>query len=78
VTYNDQGNPRNILYQGYLAEMFVPYQDPSEGWYYRNYLDEGEYGMGTMGSRWLQAQIVRRRPCFSHQSWRTLRAAPTR
>jgi primary-amine oxidase len=51
VTYNDQGKPRNILYQGYVAEMFVPYQDPSEGWYYRNYLDEGDYGMGTMGSR---------------------------
>ncbi len=43
VTHGD----RPILYQGFLSEMFVPYQDPSFGWYQRNFLDLGEFpGLG--------------------------------
>ena len=53
VSWNDDGDRRSVLYQGTLAEIFVPYQDPTIGWYYRNYMDEGEYGLGTMGTRLL-------------------------
>lgn len=41
---------RSVLYQGYLAEVFVPYQDPDQNWFYRTYMDEGEFGFGTLSS----------------------------
>ncbi|MDH4124225.1 MAG: tyramine oxidase [Gammaproteobacteria bacterium] len=50
VQYDDRGTLRNVLYQGNLSEIYVPYQDTSEGWYYRNYMDEGDYGLGTTHS----------------------------
>ena len=42
VGYEDHGKLRSILYEGSLAEVFVPYQDPEEGWYSVNFLDMGE------------------------------------
>ncbi len=50
VRYNDGGRLRSILYQGNVSEIYVPYQDPTEGWYFRNYMDEGDYGLGSMHS----------------------------
>lgn len=50
VTYNDQGTRRKVMYEGALGGMIVPYGDPDVGWYFKAYLDSGEYGMGTLTS----------------------------
>jgi primary-amine oxidase len=50
VTYDDQGKKRKIMYEGSLGGMIVPYGDPDVGWYFKAYLDSGEYGMGTLTS----------------------------
>jgi len=46
VTYNDKDDERHIMYEGFLSEIFVPYMDPSFGWYPRNFIDLGEYTAG--------------------------------
>lgn len=47
VTYNDGSKDRSVMYEGGLAEMYVPYQDPEETWNSHVFLDAGEYFVNT-------------------------------
>ncbi len=47
VTYNDGTKDRSVLYEGSLAEMYVPYMDPEETWNSHVFLDAGEYFVNT-------------------------------
>eukprot|EP00262_Sarcandra_glabra_P018959 TRINITY_DN6980_c0_g1_i3.p1 TRINITY_DN6980_c0_g1~~TRINITY_DN6980_c0_g1_i3.p1 ORF type:complete len:474 (-),score=11.09 TRINITY_DN6980_c0_g1_i3:353-1774(-) len=46
VRDSETGVLRSVMYKGFASELFVPYMDPSEGWYFKTYMDAGEYGLG--------------------------------
>ncbi|GMA23503.1 hypothetical protein GCM10025864_12620 [Luteimicrobium album] len=46
VSVDDDGGARPVLYRGSIAEMVVPYGDPSPQRWFQNFFDGGEYLFG--------------------------------
>ncbi|MBD3003818.1 primary-amine oxidase [Streptomyces sp. 5-10] len=42
----EQGRRRSVIHRASIAEMVVPYADPSPARYWQNYFDQGEYLFG--------------------------------
>jgi primary-amine oxidase len=64
VSYGDGDRRRQVLYQGSLSEIFVPYMDPSFTWSSRNFLDAGEYNAGG-----LTKPLLPGRDCPEHAAY---------
>lgn len=48
IGYEDQGELRPIMHRASMAEMVVPYGNPTGGYFRRNAFDTGEYGVGQL------------------------------
>ncbi|CAI0413575.1 unnamed protein product [Linum tenue] len=47
VRDSETGAARSVMYKGFPSELFVPYMDADEGWYFKSYMDAGEFGLGA-------------------------------
>lgn len=48
ISFRDGGRKRSVMYQAHLSELFVPYMSEDPAWYFRSYMDVGEYGFGAV------------------------------
>lgn len=48
IRFRDAAQQRLVMYQGHLSELFVPYMSDDPAWYFRAYMDVGEYGVGAV------------------------------
>ena len=47
VRFSDEGTERTIAHRLSIAELVIPYGDPSQGAYRKNAFDTGEFGLGN-------------------------------
>ncbi len=50
IGFTDGGRTRPIVYRASVAEMVVPYGDPSPVRFWQNYFDTGEYQLGRLAN----------------------------
>ncbi|MEU6714335.1 primary-amine oxidase [Nonomuraea sp. NPDC046802] len=50
IGFEDGGRTRPIVYRASVAEMLVPYGDPSPIRFWQNYFDTGEYQLGKLAN----------------------------
>jgi primary-amine oxidase len=47
VKYKDKDEIRSVMYQSFISELFVPYMDPTQEWFFKSFYDVGEFQIGT-------------------------------
>ncbi len=65
LSLRDQGVDRPIIHRASIAEMVVPYADPTTNHYWKNAFDSGEYGLGNSPIHWNWAAIALGRSIIS-------------
>lgn len=47
LSFDTGTGARRVMYEAYLSDLFVPYQDPDPAWSFRTLLDSAEFGLGS-------------------------------